>query len=259
MILRDQFVWNDSFWTPSQISTALWLDAADSSTITLNGSTVSQWSDKSGNARHATQPTAANQPAYSATGFNSRPGVVFTPPDSLSTGVTLATMFQADSSGGYLVGQGTTTTSGLPSFNVPWFWGDSNGYKGVWIRNQTPTVVGMYNWDANEDTVSTPYVFSTPSMIEGSHSGGNILIRLNGGAASTAPTGSTQVRTGIVWIAARSLNGNNLNGSIGELVLTNTALGETDRQRLEGYLAWKWGLVADLPANHPYKINPPLR
>lgn len=51
-------------WTPTVIQTALWLDANDASTITLNGSTVSQWSDKSGNGRHATQAVAVNQPAW---------------------------------------------------------------------------------------------------------------------------------------------------------------------------------------------------
>lgn len=56
-------------WTPELLSTALWLDATDASTITLNGTTVSQWNDKSGNGRNATQSTAANQPTY-VTGQN---------------------------------------------------------------------------------------------------------------------------------------------------------------------------------------------
>lgn len=51
-------------WTPAQIPTALWLDANDTSTITLNNLTVSQWNDKSGNLRHVSQATAANQPVY---------------------------------------------------------------------------------------------------------------------------------------------------------------------------------------------------
>jgi hypothetical protein len=47
---------------PAALRSALsmWLDANDVSTITLkDGSTVSQWNDKSGNARHAYQAKAA--------------------------------------------------------------------------------------------------------------------------------------------------------------------------------------------------------
>jgi len=29
------------------------------------------------------------------------------------------------------------------------------------------------------------------------------------------------------------------------------------RYKVEGYLAWKWGLVANLPSGHPYKNLPP--
>jgi hypothetical protein len=49
---------------PTQVSgCALWLDAADSSSMTLSGSNVTQWNDKSGNGRHATAQSAAS---YSA-------------------------------------------------------------------------------------------------------------------------------------------------------------------------------------------------
>jgi hypothetical protein len=66
-----------SAWTPADLTgLALWLDADDSSTITLNGSTVSQWDDKSGNDRHATQATAVSQPAYNATGLNGKPALI---------------------------------------------------------------------------------------------------------------------------------------------------------------------------------------
>ncbi|MFM6311372.1 MAG: hypothetical protein ACKPGB_24525 [Dolichospermum sp.] len=50
-------------WTPKQIPTVMWFDAADSSKIT----TVSQWNDKSGNGRHLSQTTAENQPIYNGT------------------------------------------------------------------------------------------------------------------------------------------------------------------------------------------------
>ena len=65
-------------------SVALWLDAADFSTIGLSATTgaggfsqVSAWYDKSLNAQHLFQATAANQPYYHPTGFNGRPGVRF--------------------------------------------------------------------------------------------------------------------------------------------------------------------------------------
>jgi len=48
-----------------------------------------------------------------------------------------------------------------------------------------------------------------------------------------------------------------LNGDIAEILVYDTALSDNDRQKVEGYLAWKWGLVAGLPVGHPYKDDPP--
>lgn len=53
---------NPQLWSPIQLSPALWLDAADSSTITI-ATGVSQWNDKSGNGRNVSQSTPAAQPA----------------------------------------------------------------------------------------------------------------------------------------------------------------------------------------------------
>lgn len=58
-----------TLWTPQYIDTELWLDASDSSTIALNGSTISQWSDKSGNGNHASQATKGAQPAITSAGL----------------------------------------------------------------------------------------------------------------------------------------------------------------------------------------------
>jgi hypothetical protein len=48
-----------------------------------------------------------------------------------------------------------------------------------------------------------------------------------------------------------------LNGVIYEILFFNTSLNTLNRQTIEGYLAWKWGLQANLPANHPYKNASP--
>jgi hypothetical protein len=46
-------------------------------------------------------------------------------------------------------------------------------------------------------------------------------------------------------------------GRIAEVVVANTLADAGDRQRLEGYLSWKWGLQGNLPADHPWKAAPP--
>lgn len=56
----------------------MYLNAKVASSITLNGSNVSEWRDLSGKGRHATQATGANQPAYSETSWSGRPGITFT-------------------------------------------------------------------------------------------------------------------------------------------------------------------------------------
>ncbi|MEY3004925.1 MAG: Cyanophage, partial [Pseudomonadota bacterium] len=63
-----------SAWTPADLGAglALWLDADDAATITLNGSNVSQWRDKSGNGWHMGQAVASAQPAYVTGGLNGK-------------------------------------------------------------------------------------------------------------------------------------------------------------------------------------------
>ena len=46
-------------------------------------------------------------------------------------------------------------------------------------------------------------------------------------------------------------------GRINESIAYATALANTERQDIEGYLAWKWGIRASLPTTHPYYKFPP--
>ena len=47
-------------------------------------------------------------------------------------------------------------------------------------------------------------------------------------------------------------------GILCEMVIFSTILNTSDRQLIEGYLAWKWDLVSKLPSGHPYKSSPPV-
>ena len=48
-------------------------------------------------------------------------------------------------------------------------------------------------------------------------------------------------------------------GMVGEIIILNEQPTDQLRQEIEGYLAWKWGLVPFLPADHPWALQPPYK
>jgi hypothetical protein len=46
-------------------------------------------------------------------------------------------------------------------------------------------------------------------------------------------------------------------GNFYEVLVYSKALTPAERQGVEGYLAWKWGVQATLPSNHPYRNSAP--
>jgi hypothetical protein len=79
------------------------------------------------------------------------------------------------------------------------------------------------------------------------------------GSAVQAVTTSNVTQSGTTAITAPLfINGqggtstNSVPVYLAELVVFNTGLSASNRQLIEGYLAWKWGLQASLPFNHPY-------
>lgn len=247
----------NKLWTPAELgaSLALWLDADDASTITLNGSTVSQWSDKSGNGRNATQGTAANQPTYTASGLNGKP-VLTWGANSISSLVTAFTLNHPLSV--YSVAQANAPTnavraivgSGYVSYALGTLTASPATYAyalwnpflngGAYINNAAttnPVIVGSTTESNDENTWNT--------YVNGSNAGQAIW-------STGTPDAPSFIRIGYSGAAAEYWH-----GTIGEVVICSTTLSTTDRQRIEGYLAWKWGLTANLPSNHPYKIVPP--
>lgn len=228
-------------WTPSQISTALWLDAADASTIVLNGSTVSQWNDKSGNDFHLSQATAADQPAYEATGFNGLPTVNWA-----------------------AINHALRTSMSLPATDLNLFCAaDSNSLtQSTYIldietaRRVFTTSGQIFSGSWNPATSS---ITGAGQRIYGFTTGPtNQIIYENGTAKSTLAPIPAGVVSGIVALGNRfGANSFGMNGKMSEFVFVSGTLSTTDRQKLEGYLAWKWGLVNSLPAGHPYKDAPP--
>jgi hypothetical protein len=48
-----------------------------------------------------------------------------------------------------------------------------------------------------------------------------------------------------------------MDGDLHEFIVYNAPVSTPDREKLEGYLAHKWGLEGNLPIGHPYKTSPP--
>ncbi len=77
-------------WTPDQLRTALWLDAADLSAISVTTG-ASTWRDKSGNQRHFTQGTGGAQPTLTPNGLNGLNVLSFNGSQWLTSANTAAT------------------------------------------------------------------------------------------------------------------------------------------------------------------------
>lgn len=265
-------------WTPADLpNLALWLDAADASTITLNGSTVSQWKDKSGNGRHVAQATAANQPTYASTGLLNKPTLRFnTPTDgryllstasfpSMPTGVSAIVVAQIDVSSnwnGYVgVGAFVSSTSNFEFYRQG---GGNSGNLAV-ASNRGNTNFRFRNNLDTAPTQGTPHiataVISGATGLAGfmSINGGDNLPLANGTehpSGTFIPQGTGIIRVGIGYLDSNQ-SASVMRGRISEIVMSAVPWGTTDRQRLEGYLAHKWGLESNLPAGHPYKTTPP--
>ena len=55
----------------------------------------------------------------------------------------------------------------------------------------------------------------------------------------------------------RGYSGRGWNGLIAEVLAFNSKLSDSDRQKIEAYLAYKWGINGNLPSTHPYVASMP--
>ena len=239
-------------WDPSLITTALWLDAADASTVTTVSGAVSQWNDKSGNGRNATQATIGLRPAFASNGLNSKSVISFTyaAGASQSLGVTLDNYQSA-----FILYSNTNDVAfTTPLGSLYSITGDS-GARG-----------GAYHGHSNSTQFfSTLYTRSATLNGQNFSNGTSI-----GTGLSTARPASPAIFSHVATAAFTAQNGlrilgadgassldRGITGIIAEVIMLSGAASTDTRQRIEGYLAHKWGLTANLPNDHPYKINAP--
>lgn len=243
--------WRPGFadaWSPSSISTVLWLDAADASTITKVNGAVSQWNDKSGNGRNVSQATSANRPTYAATGLNGLPTIDW---GSTANGKNLAFSGSAFT---------PARIYGVAEWDGPDPFPNSSA-------SDSHCGLVSFNLTANNDLLITELNSSLWYL------NGSLPVFLNGATASSGtalPTVSSPFVFGTdytpstsrtnVWIGndrALTNPGRGWRGKISEIIIPASAPNTATKEQLEGYLAHKWGLTVNLPSGHPYKNDAP--
>jgi hypothetical protein len=75
---------------------------------------------------------------------------------------------------------------------------------------------------------------------------------LNGALTLTGPTTIPAFTSGKTTGLGTQGGNYSFYGNIMEILIYNSVLSSTDRQNVEGYLAWKWGIQTTLPSGHPY-------
>lgn len=249
-------------FNPRQISgLALWLDAADSTTLFQNsdGTTpatsandpVGYWRDKSGNNRHATQATAGNRPAYAGS-MNGRGVLTFDgTSDRLLGSVPAITALPAT------IIAVARPTAGVQNRYLSPLFGQKSGanFRAVLYRGFNAVTLGgwldnlrLYNGGAGNLSSLTPWPTNTAAVVGTLIASPAASHRIYYQGLETPLAESTNADTpaGSYYIGADPDNTSApvfWTGQYAELVVYARALTTAERQRVEGYLARKWGIT----------------
>ena len=266
-------------FNPSEIpGLAAWYDAADSASITLDSGRVSQWSDKSGNARHATNTTSGStQPSYTTAGRNGLNVLTFAAASVQRLTVSGTSTFNFLHNGvadAWWIAVSKYATSANPNAIYSLFGNISAGFAGpgvlfAWdnrsgigtaglnatILNASTAVANTLN--AGNSAVLSSYnnLLAAQSFFvqEAIHSPGNATaadrfrFRVNGGSeiAANAKTGtaSTSNAASAMQIGGTGASALPLQGDVCELMFFNQLPTAEARDLIRRYLGAKWGVT----------------
>ena len=236
----------------------LWLDAKDpynNGSQPSNGTLVNTWYDKSGGGRNG---TASSGVTYSTTGFNNLPGFSITNlfsqanffTGSMSNTNSTMTIFVVA-----LISSSSTGSGRVLGFSNGNGVNDYNNAGFMGFLRQGGTGVGPYRNGAyvnnNPPSYSTPYLWEC--WYDGAIEYATVQVGNGTTIGSTGSSGNFAITYYCIGNNTNTGDGNGpITGYISEVVVYNTCLSTTDRQKMEGYLSWKWGIQGNLPSTHPY-------
>jgi hypothetical protein len=225
-------------FSPLDLNPELWLDAADTATITESSGSVSQWDDKSGNGRNVTQGTGAAQPTTGTQTINGLNVIDFDGNDFLvradDAGMRPSTMTT-------FIVFNRTGTGRRDMFSC----GNSGTFgTNNWIHGHTGTAQGFFGRTPTSNLTSG--TISGDTVARWVHNGSTLTGALNGVATfNTSSTIGTNNTLGITVGASRiGLTTPNAPfiGKFAELLFFPTVLSASDIAAVETYLSAKWGI-----------------
>lgn len=226
-------------WTPAELITETWYDAADAATLTTTGGLVDEWRDKSGNLRHLTGPNGA-KPTLSGS------NVVFSSANTTRLTANLVNLLQPVSI--FMI----TDPSGANTDNQYIF----DCTPRIILGENTNQGFGMFagNWVRSVDL--SPINQSVHAAIV---NGASSFYKINGTQVLSGDSGANNSASGTITLGRHNNSASqHYNGTISEFILiSGRTVSSLDIEKIEGYLAHKWGLTASLPLAHPYKTAAP--
>lgn len=247
---RTQIASLPATWQPSLLSSLrMWLKADD--LTGADGSTVPAWDDATG---AGFSPTAGNSPSIKTAFLNSKNVIEFDAATSDYFTIPAGTFAGIGEGSVFFVAKRRADPPGLTTSAGPVI-----GEVGSHIdESNYPWVTGIVYDDflsANWHTVGDPGDLSAWHLGSFQSKASDWRYAFNGTDSFTT-TSNTFGTTGAGYIG-RNTTGQNFDGYIAEVVAFSSFLTTDERQKVEGYLAHKWGLAANLAADHPYKAAPP--
>lgn len=270
----DEAMLQGRLWTPDLLRPAIWLDSSDISTLSIIGTGISQWRDKSGNNNHYAQSNTALRPTYE-----------YTVPDTTGTIIgipQLGVRFQNVGTTRQWMDTTSFTYTGnqMQMFSVhrnvsvagtPYRYGRIFSFSlnsSAQDFNNNDGLLLTYGITANQISLfraGTSIVTSSEStnnlwiIANARRSAGTGRIAINGGSYIIGVTATANHNIGYSRIGNdNSATDSGMNGWICENILYTSLLSDTQCSLIEGYLAWKWGLQNLLIASHPFRNRPPL-
>jgi len=254
-------------WTPEDLDgLSGWWDASDSETLGLSSDSITNWLDKSGNNYHLTQTTIHKAPTVVVDGGLQYARFTAISDQAIDRETWVGTNYLSQDT--FIVGRINSASEDLARLvtqakSTGTDYDAGRSYIAFLFRKPTSKLTSYYDGKYIDAAINTNELFIAETRQTSTSTGvaGHVVITVNATTSvSNAVTPST------LWDMQRVRFGAGIgaptkyfDGYLGEVIVAPTNYGTDDRQKLEGYLAHKWGITANLPSDHPYKSNPPTK